>query len=164
MLAHREQSILQQHDKDPQHNDKNVHGLFGVFVCIFDSMLKIFITLSNRELSICDSVRKILNLMTKICMIFFDVFMYFVGIEAENRRGCGPHKSCCNVVHTKESYVEAVRIIQPEPSFTLQKVPNFVGFNQNRMFLDYIIQNPCVIRIIKFGLHQNLLAGGLHNT
>jgi len=33
MLAHREQSILRQHDKDPQHNDKNLHGLFGVFVC-----------------------------------------------------------------------------------------------------------------------------------
>ena len=30
MLAHREQSILRQHDKDPQHSDKNLHGLFGV--------------------------------------------------------------------------------------------------------------------------------------
>jgi len=88
MLAHREQSILWQHDKDPQHNDKNIHDLFGVFVCIFDSMLKIFITPSNRELSICDSVRKILSLMTNICMVFFDVFVYFAGIEAENRRGC----------------------------------------------------------------------------
>jgi len=83
MLAHREQSILRQHDKDPQHNDKNVHGLFGVFVCIFDS-----ITPSNRELSICDSVRKILNLMTQICIVFFDVYVCFAGIEAENRRGC----------------------------------------------------------------------------
>jgi len=33
MLAHREQSILRQHDKDPQHNDKNLHGLFRMFVC-----------------------------------------------------------------------------------------------------------------------------------
>ena len=88
MLAHKEQSILRQHDKDPQHNDKNVHGLFDVFVCIFDSMLKIFITPSNRELSICNSVRKILSLMTKIYMIFFGVFVCFAGIEAENRRRC----------------------------------------------------------------------------
>jgi len=51
-------------------------GLFAVFVCIFDNMLKIFITPSNRELSICDSVRKILNLMTKICMVFFGVFVF----------------------------------------------------------------------------------------
>jgi len=72
--------------------------------------------------------------------------------------------SCCNVVHTKESYAEAVRIIQSEPPFTLRKVPSFVCFNQNRMFPDYIIWNPCVIRIIKSGLHQNLLAGGLHHT
>jgi len=33
MLSHREQSILRQHDKDPQHNDKKFHGFFGVFVC-----------------------------------------------------------------------------------------------------------------------------------
>jgi len=32
-LSHREQSILRQHDKDPQHNDKNFNGFFGVFVC-----------------------------------------------------------------------------------------------------------------------------------
>jgi len=32
MLAHREQSILWQHDKDPRHNDKKFHGFFGVFV------------------------------------------------------------------------------------------------------------------------------------
>ena len=87
-LAHREQSILRQHDKDPQHNDKNLHGLFGVFVCIFNSMLKIFITQSNRVLSSCDRMRKIVSLMTKICMVFFGVFMCFAGIEAENRRGC----------------------------------------------------------------------------
>jgi len=86
MLGHREQSILQQHDKDPQHNDKNLHALFGVFVCNFDSMLKILITPSNRELSICDNVRKILSLMTKICMVFFGVFVCFAGIEAQNRR------------------------------------------------------------------------------
>ena len=71
--------------KDPQHNDKNFHGFFGVFFCIFDSMLKIFITRSNRELSICDHVSKILILMTKICMVFFGVFVCFAGIEAENR-------------------------------------------------------------------------------
>jgi len=88
MLSHREQSILRPHDKDPQHNDTNLHGLFGVFVCIFDSMLKIFITQSNRELSICDHVRKILSLMTKICMVFFGVFVCFAGIEAENQRWC----------------------------------------------------------------------------
>ena len=45
------------------------HGFFGMFACIFDSMLKIFITQSNRELSICDRVRKMLSLMTKICMV-----------------------------------------------------------------------------------------------
>ncbi len=50
MLAHREESILRQHDKDPQHNDKNLYALFGVFVCIFDSMLKIFIMPSNRAI------------------------------------------------------------------------------------------------------------------
>jgi len=88
MLAHKEQSILRQHDKDPQHNDKNLHGLFDVFVCIFDNMLKIFITHSNRELSICDRMRKILSLMTKICMVFFGMFVCFAGIEAENRREC----------------------------------------------------------------------------
>jgi len=83
-LSYREQSILRQHGKDPQHNDKNLHGLFGVFVCIFDSMLKIFITQSNRELSICDRVRKILSLMTKFCMVFFGVFVRFAGTKAEN--------------------------------------------------------------------------------
>ena len=48
-------------------------------------MRKIFITRtrSNREL---DRVRKILSLMTKICMVFFGVFVCFAGIEAENRR------------------------------------------------------------------------------
>jgi len=24
---------LRQHEKDPQHNDKNIYGFFGVFVC-----------------------------------------------------------------------------------------------------------------------------------
>ena len=61
---------------------------YGAFVFIFDSMLKIFITPSNREQSICNNVRKILSLMTKICMVFFGVFVCFAGIEAENRRGC----------------------------------------------------------------------------
>jgi len=84
-LAHREQSFLRQHYKDPQHNDKNLHALFGVFVCIFDSMLKIFIKSLDRELSICDNVRKILSLMTKICMVFFGVFVCFDGIEAQKR-------------------------------------------------------------------------------
>ena len=119
MMAHREQSILRQHDKDPQHNEKNVHGIFGVFVCIFDSMLKIFITPSNRELSICDNVRKILSLMTKICMVFFGVFVCFAGIETENQRWCiyrglsdvvNHINSWCNVVHTEESYAEVFRI------------------------------------------------------
>jgi len=63
-------------------------GLFSVFVCIFDSKLKIFITSSNRELSICDSVRKIISLMTKICMVSFGVFVCFAGIEVENRIWC----------------------------------------------------------------------------
>jgi len=84
ILAHREQSILRQHDKDPQHNENNLHALFSVFICIFYSMLKIFITPSNKELSICDNVRKILDLMTKICMVFFGVFVCFAGIEAQN--------------------------------------------------------------------------------
>jgi len=59
-----------------------------VFVCIFDSMLRIFITLAqlNRELFICVSVTMILRLMTKICMVFFSVFVCFDGIVAENRR------------------------------------------------------------------------------
>jgi len=52
-------------------------GLFGVFVCIFDSMLKIFITQSNREISICDRVRKVISLMTTICMVFFGVFCWY---------------------------------------------------------------------------------------
>jgi len=72
--------------------------------------------------------------------------------------------SCCTVVHTKESYAEVVQIIQSEPPFTLHKVPSFVCFKQNRMFPDYIKRNSCVIRIIKSGLHQNLLVGGLHHT
>ena len=100
MLAHREQSILRQHDKDPQYNGKNVHDLFGVFVCIFDSMLKIFITSSNRELSICNNVRKILNLMTKICMVFFGVFVCLLVLKLKTGEGvfievlgcCEPHK------------------------------------------------------------------------
>ena len=58
-------------------------------VCLyFDSMFKIFITQSNRELSICDRVKKILSLMTKICIVFFGVFVCFAVIEAKNQRGC----------------------------------------------------------------------------
>ena len=67
---------------------KNFMVFYGAFVFIFDSMLKIFITPSNREQSICNNVRKILSLMTKICMVFFGVFVCFAGIEAENQRGC----------------------------------------------------------------------------
>jgi len=73
-----------------------------MYLYIFVSMRRIFITRTrwNRELSICDRVRKILRLVTKICMVFFGVFLCFAGIEAENRRGCiyrgpwcgGPHK------------------------------------------------------------------------
>jgi len=57
-----------------------------LYLYIFDSMLKIFITQtrSNRELSIYDRMRKILGLMTKICMVFFSVFVCLDGIEAEN--------------------------------------------------------------------------------
>ena len=87
-LAHREHLFCGSMTKILNRMTKNLYALFGVFVCIFDSMLKIFITPSNRELSICDSVRKILSLMTNICMVFFDVFVYFAGIEAENRRWC----------------------------------------------------------------------------
>ncbi|KEH24324.1 transmembrane protein, putative [Medicago truncatula] len=32
--------------------------------------------------SICDNVRKILSLMTKICMVFFVVFVCFDGVES----------------------------------------------------------------------------------
>ena len=75
---------LQPHEKDPQHNDKNLHGFFGffffcvlqqtnqgnkIYLYIFESMLMIFITLSNREQFICDSMRKILSTMTKFFMI-----------------------------------------------------------------------------------------------
>jgi len=73
------------------------------------------------------------------------------------------------------SYVEAVRIIQSEPPFTLQKVPSFVCFNQNRMFSDYIIRNPRVIRTASesfgrwFALHRTrlsivLVLGQVKNT
>jgi len=67
---------------------KKINCIFGVFVCIFDSMLRIFIMLTrlNRELFICVCVRMILNLMTNICMVFFSVFMCFDGIVAENQR------------------------------------------------------------------------------
>jgi len=43
-------------------------------------------TRSNREIYICDRVRKILSLMTKNCIVFFGVFVCFAGIEAENWR------------------------------------------------------------------------------
>ena len=33
--------------------------------------------------------------------------------------------SWCNVVHTKESYAEAIRIIQSEPTLTIHNVPSF---------------------------------------
>jgi len=63
-------------------------------------MLKTFITRSNRELSICDHVRNILSLMSKICMVFFGVFVSFAGNEDENQKylfievsgRCGAHK------------------------------------------------------------------------
>ena len=60
----------------------------SLYLYIFASMRRIFITRtrSNRELSICDRVKKIFSLMTKICMVFFGVFVYFDGIVAENRR------------------------------------------------------------------------------
>jgi len=60
----------------------------SLYLYIFASMRRIFITRtrSNRELSICDRVRKILSLMKKICMVFFGVFVCFAGIEVENRR------------------------------------------------------------------------------
>jgi len=54
-------------DSDRQHNDEIQGVSSGLY--IFDSMLKIFITLSNREQSICDNMRKILSTMTKISMI-----------------------------------------------------------------------------------------------
>ena len=100
MLAHREQSILRQHDKDPQHNDKNLHALFGVFFCIFDSMLKIFITPSNRELSICDSVRKILSLIIKFAWFSLVCLSVLLVLKLKTGEGvfievlgcCGPHK------------------------------------------------------------------------
>jgi len=67
---------------------KNLIVFFGVFVCIFDSMLRIFITPTqlNRELFICVCVTMILSLMTKNCMVFFSVFVCFDGTVAENWR------------------------------------------------------------------------------
>jgi len=78
---------MRQHEKI-QHNDKKFNCFFGVFVCFFDNMLRIFITPTwlNRELFICVRVTMILSLMTKICMVFFSVFVCFDGIVAENRR------------------------------------------------------------------------------
>jgi len=35
MLAHREQSILRQHDKDSQHNDKILHALCNTHFELF---------------------------------------------------------------------------------------------------------------------------------
>jgi len=60
----------------------------SLYLHIFASVRRIFITrtLSNRELSICHRVKKILSLMTKICTVFFGVFVCFAGIEAENQR------------------------------------------------------------------------------
>ena len=100
MLAHREQSILRQHDKDHQHNDKNVHGLFSVFLCIFDSMLKIIITPSNRELSICDSVRKIISLIIKFAWFSLVCLSVLLVLKLKTGEGvfievlgcCGPYK------------------------------------------------------------------------
>ena len=63
-------------------------------------MLKIFITQSNREISICDRVRKILCLMTKfawflscVCVLLVDMKLktgdhLFIGVCG----CCGPHK------------------------------------------------------------------------
>ena len=70
------------------------------YLYIFDSMLRIFIMQSNRQQSICDNIKKILSLMTKICMVFFGVFVCFAGIELKTGEGvfikalecCEPHK------------------------------------------------------------------------
>ena len=87
---------------------------------IFDSMLKIFIMQSNREQSICDRMRKIFSTMTKFSMISLVglcVFLQEMKIKTLNtylQRSLDivDHRNCrCIVVHTKESYVEGIRII-----------------------------------------------------
>jgi len=79
---------MRQHVKIFSTMTKNLIVFFGVFVCIFDSMLRIFITPTqlNRELFICVCVTMILSLMTKICMVFFSVFVCFDGTVAETWR------------------------------------------------------------------------------
>jgi len=59
----------------------------SLYLYIFASMQRLFITRtrSNRELSICDRVRKNLSLLKLFCMVFFGVFVCFAGIEVENR-------------------------------------------------------------------------------
>lgn len=50
--------------------------IFKQRATFFYSMLKIYIMLSNRELSICDNIRQILSTMTKKFMVFL-VCLYF---------------------------------------------------------------------------------------
>jgi len=74
---------------------------------------------SNRELSICDRMRKILNIMTNICMVSLvclcvllkmkvkikNTYLYMY-LDVVDNRNCR-----CNRDNTKESYVEGIQII-----------------------------------------------------
>jgi len=71
---------MQQHEKIFSTMTKN---FIVSLVCLFVFLLAW--TRSNRELSICDRVKKFISLMTKIYMVFFGVVVCFDCIEAENR-------------------------------------------------------------------------------
>jgi len=54
--------------------------------------------------------------------------------------------------------------LNSEPTLTHSQSPKFpFGTPHNRIFLEYIIRNPCVIRITYSGTHLKNLAGGLHH-
>jgi len=65
----------------------------------------------------------------------------------------------CNVVHTKESNVEAIRIIKSEPTLTIHKVPSFLLFHAMIVFF----RKLNVIWIVFAGLHQKPLVGDLQH-
>jgi len=97
----------------------------SLYLYIFASMQSFIMrTRSNRELSICDRMRKILSLMTKICMVFFGVFVCFAGIEAENQRALiyrGPwiSVSWCNLVIQKNPMLRYSRFSNLEHTYAL---------------------------------------------
>jgi hypothetical protein len=58
-----------------------------IYLYIFYSILRIIIMQSNKELSICDHMRKILSIMTKIFMVsLVCLCVFFTGNEYENQK------------------------------------------------------------------------------